>query len=345
MSTPSPRMFRSESVTRAAISISASFFRSSPVISQSIHTSLSFIRRMLVAALTAPRDDARAFGGADACCGPAVVRLPVRPDGHSRRPPGRRTTDDRARRSGAARRRPTGARGRDHRRDATDRRRLPQRGRRGHARRGGACRGRSDPARAGRHPAGHVQPARPGGRRDRYRQDQDAAGDRRAAVGGGRPGVHARRQGRPDRSRRCAGTGNDRITARAAETGDNWAGRRLSGGVPVDRRAGHRDPDPGEHRQLRADPAVEGARPERHPGVDARADLPLGRRQEPAAAGPQGSAGGHRAPDQRGGQGRPRRAGRGVEGDRGGHPAGAGQPGGRRRRRLLRRAAAATWPT
>ncbi|COX85327.1 Uncharacterised protein [Mycobacterium tuberculosis] len=40
-STPSPRMFRSASVTRAAISISLSEPRSSPVISQSIHTSSS----------------------------------------------------------------------------------------------------------------------------------------------------------------------------------------------------------------------------------------------------------------------------------------------------------------
>ena len=41
-SMPSPRTLRSKSVTRAATSISASASRSSPVISQSIHTSRSF---------------------------------------------------------------------------------------------------------------------------------------------------------------------------------------------------------------------------------------------------------------------------------------------------------------
>jgi hypothetical protein len=42
MSTPSPRMFSSESVTRAATSTSASVSRLSPVISQSIQTMRSF---------------------------------------------------------------------------------------------------------------------------------------------------------------------------------------------------------------------------------------------------------------------------------------------------------------
>ena len=41
-STPSPITFSSKSVTRAATSISASAPRSSPVISQSIHTRRSF---------------------------------------------------------------------------------------------------------------------------------------------------------------------------------------------------------------------------------------------------------------------------------------------------------------
>ena len=43
MSTPSPRMFSSESVTSAAISTSASWEVSSPVISQSIQTIRSFL--------------------------------------------------------------------------------------------------------------------------------------------------------------------------------------------------------------------------------------------------------------------------------------------------------------
>ena len=43
MSTPSPMTFSSESVTSAATSMSRSEPRSSPVISQSIHTSRSVI--------------------------------------------------------------------------------------------------------------------------------------------------------------------------------------------------------------------------------------------------------------------------------------------------------------
>src|SRR3954469_25068235 len=48
-STPSPNGTRSASVTRAAISISASFRRSSPVISQSIHTRRALTRPTLTA--------------------------------------------------------------------------------------------------------------------------------------------------------------------------------------------------------------------------------------------------------------------------------------------------------
>lgn len=44
MSTPSPSTFSSESVTKAATSISASSVNESPVISQSIHTIRSFMR-------------------------------------------------------------------------------------------------------------------------------------------------------------------------------------------------------------------------------------------------------------------------------------------------------------
>ena len=44
-STPSPSTLRSKSVTRAATSIIASARRSSPVISQSIQTSLSLTMR------------------------------------------------------------------------------------------------------------------------------------------------------------------------------------------------------------------------------------------------------------------------------------------------------------
>src|SRR4051794_4423467 len=51
-SMPSPSTLRSKSVTRAATSMSASALRSSPVISQSIHTKRSFISRTLLSALS-----------------------------------------------------------------------------------------------------------------------------------------------------------------------------------------------------------------------------------------------------------------------------------------------------
>ncbi len=50
-SMPAPRTLRSKSVTRAATSISASARRSSPVISQSIQTSLSFTCATLLFAI------------------------------------------------------------------------------------------------------------------------------------------------------------------------------------------------------------------------------------------------------------------------------------------------------
>ena len=73
------------------------------------------------------------------------------------------------------------------------------------------------------------------------------------------------------------GEPGDQITQRATDTGDDWAPTAfpvefLSLGTGGQRRAGARD----DH-QLRADPAVEGAGAQRHSGIDARADLPLGR--------------------------------------------------------------------
>ena len=55
----------------------------------------------------------------------------------------------------------------------------------------GAARRRDVRRPAGDGLAGDAQPPRPRRRRDRHRQDEDAAGDRRAAVGGGRAGVRS----------------------------------------------------------------------------------------------------------------------------------------------------------
>ena len=74
---------------------------------------------------------------------------------------------------------------------------------------------------AGPHPAGDAQPARPGRRRHRHRQDQDAAGARRAAVGRRCSGAAGRRQGRPVGDL-PAGRGQPAIEPRATDTGDDW---------------------------------------------------------------------------------------------------------------------------
>ncbi len=151
------------------------------------------------------------------------------------------------------------------------------------------------PGRAGAHPVRDAQPARPGRRRHRHRQDQDAAGDRRAAVRGGRAGAARGRQGRPVRD---GAAGRARPEDRRSGRGHR---RRLGadgvpGRVPVARRRQLGGADPGHAHAVRPDPAEQGARPQRHPGVHARADLPLGRPARAAAAGHQGPARGHPAP-------------------------------------------------
>ena len=110
----------------------------------------------------------------------------------------------------------------------------------------------------------------------------------------------------------------------------------LPGRVPVAGHHGHRRAGARDDLQLRADPAVKGAGAQPDSGVDARADLPLGRSEGSVAAGPQGPAGGHPVPHQRRGQARTEGARRGVADDRGGDPARAGQSRGRGRRHLLR---------
>ena len=136
-----------------------------------------------------------------------------------------------------------------------------------------------------------------------------------------RPGV-AERQDRPAREGHRRRLGADGVPRRVPLAGHRG-----------DRRPGSRD----DH-QLRAHPAVEGLGAQRHSGVDAGPDLPLGRSEGPVAPRPQGSACGHPVPDQRRGQARAQGPRRGVADDRRGDPARAGQPRGRGRRHLLRRA-------
>ncbi len=81
---------------------------------------------------------------------------------------------------------------------------------------------RSD--RAGAHPAGHRQPARPGRRRDRHRQDEVAAGDRRAAVRRRRARDDGRRQGRPVRA--CRARARPTTRPRSAPPTPATTGRR-----------------------------------------------------------------------------------------------------------------------
>ena len=63
---------------------------------------------------------------------------------------------------------------------------------------------------------------------------------------------------------------------------------------------------------LRADPAVKSVGAQRHSGVHAGADLPLGRPAGAAAAGPEGPALGDQLPDQRRGQGTARKTSAGC---------------------------------
>ena len=129
------------------------------------------------------------------------------------------------------------------------------------------------------------EPARARRRRHRHGEDQDAAGDRRAALGRGGAGVRRGRQGRP-------------LRARAADRRRRSEGRR-TGGVPrLDGRTPlasgrtaladgrRRRPGPGDGRVVRARAARQGARPERDPDRGAVPRVPLLRRPRPAAARP-----------------------------------------------------------
>ena len=151
----------------------------------------------------------------------------------------------------------------------------------------------------------------------------------RAAVRRRRARAARRRQGRPVRDG-AAGRGQ-----RPDPVAGDGHRRRLDAHgvprrVPLARRLEQRDADPRDAHPVRADPAEQGARPQRHAGVDARPDLPLGRPAQPAAARHQGPARRHPAPHQRRGQGGPEGHRRRLVGDGRGHPARAGEPRGRR---------------
>ena len=171
----------------------------------------------------------------------------------------------------------------------------------------------------GAHPAGHAQPARAGGRRDRYRQDEDAAGARRAARRAGRAGVRRRHQGRPVGHR----------VARRLERQARRALREHRPGVAADRdahrvlharRSRHGRPDPRVRRHVRTAAALEGARAQRDTGVVAEPGVPLRAGGEPAAHRPRRPPVGAHLPH-RHGQARAEEARRTVGLHRGRHPA------------------------
>ena len=180
--------------------------------------------------------------------------------------------------------------------------------------------GTAHPDAAVRIPLGDAQPARPGRRRHRHGQDQDAAADGRAAVGGRRPGDRRRHQGRPVRHRR-AGRGQ-RPDDEPGHRGRPELDRdRLPGRAAGARRPG-RGADAARHDDVvRPDPAGEGARPQRGAGVVARPGVPLRRQGRPAAARPQGPARRRAVPHQRRGQGRAQGARRPLARDRRRDPA------------------------
>ena len=177
----------------------------------------------------------------------------------------------------------------------------------GHSRR----RRRGRPDRPDPHPAGHHQPARSGRRSDRNRQDQDAAAHRRAAQRGRGSGADGRREGRPVRA---VPAGGGQRQDRGARQGHRRQldGHGIPGGVPVAGHRRNRGAGARHHRQLRPGPVVKSAGAQRHSGVDAGADLPLGERQQASAGHPERSARRHHPPDQRRGQGRPEIPGRSV---------------------------------
>lgn len=200
-----------------------------------------------------------------------------------------------------------------------DRRRVRLRGR--GTRSGGSALGRRmSPGCADPDPAARPQPARTGRRRDRYRQDEDAPADRRAALGQRRAGLPRRHQGRrlrrlrPRRGRR-EGPGAGR-PGRPGVAGDGLPLRVLRA-----RRDGPRHPGARHGDEFRPRAAVEGAPAQPDAGAVARPDLPLRRLQGPGAGGSQGSPGGGGVPGLGHREGRAEGDRRALDGDGGGDPA------------------------
>ena len=100
------------------------------------------------------------------------------------------------------------------------------------------------------------------------------------------------------------GEASEKLTARTASVGQEWTANGLPGRVLRDRRQGHRHPAAGHHVVVRPGPAVQGARPQRHPGVQPRPGLPLRRQGRAAAARPLRPARRRQPPHQRRGQAR-----------------------------------------
>ena len=75
------------------------------------------------------------------------------------------------------------------------------------------------------------------------------------------------------------GESNDKITAALGRRRAAVGGHGIPGRVLRARRPGHRHPGAGERLDVRADPALEGARAQRDAGVQPRAGLPLRRHQ------------------------------------------------------------------
>ena len=185
------------------------------------------------------------------------------------------------------------------------------------------------------HSAGDREQARPGGRRDGNRQDQDAAADRRTAQRRGCTGADGRREGRPVRA--VETRGGQRQDGRTRQGHRRQLDRDgIPGGIPLAgcrraRCAGSR-----HRRQFRSGPAIKGVGAQCYSRVDAGPDLPLGQGKELPAGHPGKPACCHHPPDQRRGQGRPEIPWRSVVHNGGRHPARAGEPGGRGRRHVLR---------
>ena len=186
-------------------------------------------------------------------------------------------------------------------------------------------------------PARDAQPPRPRRRRDRHRQDQDPAAPRRAAERQRRAGLRGRHQGRPVRPQR-PGRGRREDRGPRHVGGPGVDRDRLPDRVLCPRRPGHRRTHPSDDDVVRPDAPEQGARPQRHPGVEPRPGLPLRRPGRAAAARPGRPAGRGAVPHQRRGQGRPQGSRWPLQRHRRRHPARADLLPGPGRRRVLRRA-------